>query len=137
MTINNTFTVLARCKKYETGVIEPDLHSEIVDIDLTFNLESAEKFLFRFYSSKVLVDNYTLVYDIEGVVPNISIKGISLFDKRYTYIVRNASQLISEVINGYRSLIILDKFSTVSQFDFNNIIDIINSSNIEDEFNEE
>jgi hypothetical protein len=132
MKITNTFTVTARCikfKKLEHGM-EKDLGEEKVDIDLTFDIDKAELFLFRFFADGLIINGYKLLFktnDTRGVT------GIILFKDDYIYIVSNTNQFINQISEGYKNLIVLDYNVKVMSVDFGAILDNI-ANNVEDEF---
>ena len=133
MKMNFLFSVIARCKKFETGVnITPDMQSEKVDVELHFDMERAMRFLFRFFEPGLMIDDYKVI-----LKNNISGKFeyIALFKDEYTYIVLNENQVINDVIKGYNYLVAMDKVTDILDFDFNAALEFQQNNNeVEDEF---
>ena len=133
MKMNFSFSVIARCKKFETGVnITPDMQSEKVDVELHFDMERAMRFLFRFFEPGLMIDDYKVI-----LKNNISGKFeyIALFKDEYTYLVLNENQVINDVIKGYNYLVTMDKVTDILDFDFNAALEFQQNNNeVEDEF---
>jgi hypothetical protein len=127
MKINFNFDVVARCKVYPNGSEDCLIAPE--DIVLTFDIEKAGGFLFKFGPNAFKFDNYKarLKYDNNG-----SLSGLFLADEDNTYICTNFKQLVSDVHQGYIRLQMLDKITDIMEFDFKAGIDLQNP--IEDEF---
>lgn len=128
MKMNFGFTVIARCQKFETGTSGVD--SEKVDIELTFDLEKAMRFLFRFYENVIIIDEYKMFIKSNE---NSKLKAIALFKDDYTYLVLNENQLVNDILKGYNYLVTMEKVTDIMEFDFNAAIDF-NNSDVEDEF---
>ena len=133
MKMNFTFSVIARCKKFETGVdITPNTQSEKVDVELHFDMERAMRFLFRFFEPGLMIDDYKVI-----LKNNISGKFeyIALFKDEYTYLVLNENQVINDVIKGYNYLVTMNKVTDILDFDFNAALEFQqNDDEVEDEF---
>ena len=102
MKMNFVFSVIARCKKFETGVdITPNTSSEKVDVELHFDMERAMRFLFRFFEPGLMIDDYKVILknNMTG-----KFECIALFKDEYTYIVLNEDQLVNDVIKGYNNI---------------------------------
>jgi len=129
MNINFGFSVIARCKKFEKDAIGRDMFEKL-DIDLHFNIEQAERFLFRFYDPILLIDDYKLAFKYNNKNELI---GITLYQDDYIYIVTNPNQIIVDIIEGYFKLKSLDKFTDILDYDFRTEIDL---KDVEDEYGE-
>ena len=133
MKMNVTFSVIARCKKFETGVdITQNTQSEKVDIELNFDMERAMRFLFRFFEPGLMIDDYKVILknNITG-----KFECIALFKDEYTYIVLNENQVINDVIKGYNYLVTMNKVTDILDFDFNAALEFQqNDDEVEDEF---
>ena len=133
MKMNFSFSVIARCKKFETGVdITPNTQSEKVDVELHFDMERAMRFLFRFFEPGLMIDDYKVI-----LKNNMSGKFecIALFKDEYTYIVLNENQVINDVIKGYNYLVTMNKVTDILDFDFNAALEFQQNNNeVEDEF---
>ena len=119
MKMNTTFTVIAR------GV---DIHNTEAlheDIELTFDSPSREKLLLRFvpYNCFLLNNQYKMVIKFNNMHELI---GLIIIDNENnkSYIVKNLSQLLYDVLDGYKRLVIMDKVSDIMEFDFKAGIDL-------------
>ena len=133
MKMNVTFSVIARCKKFETGVdITPNTPSEKVDVELHFDMERAMRFLFRFFEPGLMIDDYKVILK-SNMTGNFEC--IALFKDEYTYIVLNENQVINDVIKGYNYLVAMNKVTDILDFDFNAALEFQQKDyEIEDEF---
>lgn len=133
MKMNFSFSVIARCKKFETGVdITQNIQSEKVDIELNFDIERAMRFLFRFFEPGLMIDDYKVILK-NNMTGNFEC--IALFKDEYTYIVLNENQVINDVIKGYNYLVAMDKVTDILDFDFNAALEFQQNNNeVEDEF---
>ena len=133
MKMNFSFSVIARCKKFETGVnITPDMQSEKVDVELHFDMERAMRFLFRFFEPGLMIDDYKVILknNMTG-----KFECIALFKDEYTYIVLNENQVIHDVLKRYNYLVAMDKVTDILDFDFNAALEFQQNNNeVEDEF---
>lgn len=129
MNISFGFSITARCKKFEKDSIGGDMFEKL-DIDLHFNIETAERFLFRFYDPILLIDDYKLAFKYNNKNELI---GITLYQDDYIYIVTNPNQIIVDIIEGYFKLKSLDKFTDILDYDFRTEIDL---KDVEDEYGE-
>ena len=133
MKMNFVFSVIARCKKFETGVdITPNTPSEKVDVELHFDMEKAMRFLFRFLEPGLMIDDYKVILknNMTG-----KFEYIALFKDEYTYIVLNENQVINDVIQGYNYLVAMNKVTDILDFDFNAALEFQqNNDEVEDEF---
>ena len=133
MKMNVTFSVIARCKKFETGVdITQNTQSEKVDIELNFDIERAMRFLFRFFEPGLMIDDYKVILknNMTG-----KFEYIALFKDEYTYLVLNENQVINDVIKGYNYLVTMNKVTDILDFDFNAALEFQqDNSEVEDEF---
>ena len=133
MKMNFSFSVIARCKKFETGVdITPNTQSEKVDVELHFDIERAMRFLFRFFEPGLMIDDYKVILknNMTG-----KFEYIALFKDEYTYIVLNENQVINDVIKGYNYLVAMNKVTDILDFDFNAALEFQqDNSEVEDEF---
>ncbi len=128
MRMNFIFTVIARCKKFDRNRSESDFVDEKEDIELSFDLEKAARFLFRFYSHAFNIGEYKILFKTSE---NGELQGISLFQGDYIYLVLNTNQVINDVLKGYNYLITMNKVVDIMEFDFDAAID---NSNIDEEF---
>ena len=133
MKMNFVFSVIARCKKFETGVdITPNTPSEKVDVELHFDMERAMRFLFRFFEPGLMIDDYKVILK-NNMTGNFEC--IALFKDEYTYIVLNENQVINDVIKGYNYLVTMNKVTDILEFDFNAALEFQQNNNeVEDEF---
>ena len=133
MKMNFSFSVIARCKKFETGVdITPNTQSEKVDVELHFDMERAMRFLFRFFEPGLMIDDYKVILK-NNMTGNFEY--IALFKDEYTYIVLNENQVINDVIKGYNYLVAMDKVTDILDFDFNAALEFQQKDyEVEDEF---
>lgn len=132
MIMNFSFTVIARCKKYDKAENYIAKTETKEDLELTFDLETAQKFLLRFYSNGLKINEYKLTFKTDE---NGNFHGIVLYKDNYIYIVTNINQLISDVLKGYNYLIGIDKVADILEFDFKAGLEF-SSNEIEDEFGE-
>ena len=133
MKMNFSFSVIARCKKFETGVdITPNIQSEKVDVELHFDIERAMRFFFRFFEPGLMIDDYKVILK-NNMTGNFEC--IALFKDEYTYIVLNENQVINDVIKGYNYLVAMNKVTDILDFDFNAALEFQQNNNeVEDEF---
>ena len=133
MKMNFSFSVIARCKKFETGVdITPNTQSEKVDVELHFDMERAMRFLFRFFEPGLMIDDYKVILK-NNMTGNFEC--IALFKDEYTYIVLNENQVINDVIKGYNYLVTMNKVTDILDFDFNAALEFQQKDyEVEDEF---
>jgi hypothetical protein len=124
MKFENTFNVIARCRIYEKGDTE-NYHTD--DIVLHFNKEKAMCFLFRFSPYAFSIDNFKVIFHMDGT----SVDGLQLVDNDNIYIVTNLNQLFIEVHEGYFNILAFEKINNILTFDFNTNY---SSEDIEDEF---
>ena len=111
MEINVTFIVNAKCKVYG----EDGESCTIEDVELEFDADSAEKFLYRFYDPVIQVSDYKLLFKYNN---NFKVEGIVLYKDRYTYIVMDPNNMINEIQKGYYQLRSLYTISDIMSFDF-------------------
>ena len=119
MKMNTTFTVIARgVDMYNTEALHED-------IELTFDRPSCEKLLLRFvpYNCFLLNNQYKMVIKFNNMHELI---GLIIIDNENnkSYIVKNLSQLLYDVLDGYKRLVIMDKVSDIMEFDFKAGIDL-------------
>lgn len=129
MKLDTTFTVLARCSVFEMD--NPDKETYKEDIELKFNMETAEMFLFRWNPSSFLLDGYKVAVKYNNLS---NLQSIFLFKDNKGYIIKNLAQVINDVLTGYLQIRTLDKISDIMTFDFKAGIDIQESEDVEDEF---
>ena len=119
MKMNTTFTVIARgVDMYNTEALHED-------IELTFDRSSCEKLLLRFVPCNcfLLNNQYKMVIKFNNMHELI---GLIIIDNENnkSYIVKNLSQLLYDVLDGYKRLVIMDKVSDIMEFDFKAGIDL-------------
>ena len=133
MKMNFSFSVIARCKKFETGVdITPNTQSEKVDVELHFDMERAMRFLFRFFEPGLMIDDYKVILK-NNMTGNFEC--IALFKDEYTNSVLNENQVINDVIKGYNYLVTMNKVTDILDFDFNAALEFQQKDyEVEDEF---
>ena len=134
MKINFNFEVIARCKVYNDIESEP---IDTEDITLTFDLEKAGLFLFKFGSNSLMLDNdygARFKYDNNGNLSGLILtrRVMDGANNYYTYICTNLKQVINDVHEGYIRLQMLDRFTDIMEFDFKAGIELQNQ--VEDEF---
>ena len=119
MKMNTTFTVIAR------GVDMHNTEALHEDIELTFDRHSCEKLLLRFVPCNcfLLNNQYKMVIKFNNMHELI---GLIIIDNENnkSYIVKNLSQLLYDVLDGYKRLVIMDKVSDIMEFDFKAGIDL-------------
>ena len=119
MKMNTTFNVIAR------GVDMHNTEALHEDIELTFDRSSCEKLLLRFvpYNCFLLNNQYKMVIKFNNMHELI---GLIIIDNENnkSYIVKNLSQLLYDVLDGYKRLVIMDKVSDIMEFDFKAGIDL-------------
>ena len=119
MKMNTTFTVIAR------GVDMHNTEALHEDIELTFDRSSCEKLLLRFVPCNcfLLNNQYKMVIKFNNMHELI---GLIIIDNENnkSYIVKNLSQLLYDVLDGYKRLVIMDKVSDIMEFDFKAGIDL-------------
>ena len=111
MNIDITFKSTVDCIVYSRDEVE---NSKKELIDLTFNKETAKKFLLRFYGTSIDIDGYKLLFKYNGS----NIEGIILYKEELIYIVRNPNELINEVYENFLNASTLMKINDVLSFDF-------------------
>ena len=112
MDLNIETTVIARCRVFMDGNADNEYKE---DVELTFNADSAEKFLFRFYEPTLTVDGFKLMFKYNN---RGKVEGIILYKENSTYIVTNPNQLINEVAKSYYQIRSLYTISDIMSFDF-------------------
>ena len=132
MKLNLTFSIIARCRKFKKGEDQNSI-IEKEDIELTFDIEKALRFLLRFYNNGMLIDGYKLLFKMSN---SGSLQSIILFKDNYVYIVTNESQIVNDILAGYNYLITMDKVSDIMDFDFKAALEFNDNKSAEDEFNE-
>ena len=119
MKMNTTFTVIAR------GVDMHNTEGLHEDIELTFDRSSCEKLLLRFVPCNcfLLNNQYKMVIKYNNMH---ELLGLIIIDNKNnkSYIVKNLSQLLYDVLDGYKRLVIMDKVSDIMEFDFKTGIDL-------------
>ena len=119
MKMNTTFNVIAR------GVDMHNTEGLHEDIELTFDRSSCEKLLLRFVPCNcfLLNNQYKMVIKFNNMHELI---GLIIIDNENnkSYIVKNLSQLLYDVLDGYKRLVIMDKVSDIMEFDFKAGIDL-------------
>lgn len=119
MKMNTTFNVIAR------GVDMHNTEALHEDIELTFDRSSCEKLLLRFVPCNcfLLNNQYKMVIKFNNMHELI---GLIIIDNENnkSYIVKNLSQLLYDVLDGYKRLVIMDKVSDIMEFDFKAGIDL-------------
>ena len=119
MKMNTTFTVIAR------GIDMHNTEALHEDIELTFDRSSCEKLLLRFVPCNcfLLNNQYKMVIKFNNMHELI---GLIIIDNENnkSYIVKNLSQLLYDVLDGYKRLVIMDKVSDIMEFDFKAGIDL-------------
>ncbi len=133
MKLNLTFSVIARCRKFKRGE-DPNSAIEKEDIELTFDLEKALRFLLRFYNNGMIINEYKLLFKMNS---SGSLQSMVLFKDDYVYIVINEGQFVNDILTGYNYLITMDKVSDIMDFDFKAALEFNNRESIEDEFGNE
>ena len=130
MRVNTTFTTKARCATFSNS----QETVERLDIELTFDINSASHLLFRFGSSRFLIGKYHT-----NIVPapnkNLNF-AITLYDPdtEKTYYVANPETLLSDVLSGYEQLRLLQKASSLLGLADLNLEGEDNSDEVLDEF---
>ena len=119
MKMNTTFNVIAR------GIDMHNTEALHEDIELTFDRSSCEKLLLRFVPCNcfLLNNQYKMVIKYNNMH---ELLGLIIIDNKNnkSYIVKNLSQLLYNVLDGYKRLVIIDKVSDVMEFDFKAGIDL-------------
>jgi hypothetical protein len=136
MDIKTTFSVIARCRKRNMlddrdkfiKISNKNIGDYTVeDIELTFDINSARKLLFKFTGRYLLLGEYNIIMNQED-----NNNYISIVDKDHNlYLVTNVNQLLNEVIAGYDNLVVLNKMIDILNYDYSTLD---NNNNVEDEF---
>ena len=111
MNIDLKFNVIANCAVYSREEND-DSKDELVS--LTFDENSAKKFLLRFYEPSLDIDGYKLMFKYNGS----KIEGIILYKDELIYIVKNPNEMISEIYENFLNASTLMKINDVLSFDF-------------------
>ena len=114
MNINLNFKVIANCAVYSRdGIDNPeDPKDELVE--LTFDEDTAKRFLLRFYEPSLDIDGYKLMFKYNGS----KIEGIILYKDELIYIVKNPNEMINEIYENFLNASTLMKINDVLSFDF-------------------
>lgn len=129
MKLETYFSITARCKKIKKDHPEPELTSEVVDIELRFNELTAASLLFKFGPDAFKLNEYKCICKYnEGH----NLNGLVLADDECYYIVTNFNQVLNDTHNGYIRLKVMDKVVDILEFDFKAGLDFQNP--VEDEF---
>ena len=111
MNINLNFKVIANCAVYSREEND-DSKDELVS--LTFDENSAKKFLLRFYEPMLEIDGFKLMFKCNGS----KIEGIILYKDELIYIVKNPNEMINEIYENFLNASMLMKINDVLSFDF-------------------
>jgi hypothetical protein len=111
MNIDLKFKVIANCAVYSR---EENDDSKAELVSLTFDENSAKKFLLRFYESSLDIDGYKLMFKYNGS----KIEGIILYKDELIYIVKNPNEMINEIYENFLNASTLMKINDVLSFDF-------------------
>lgn len=111
MNIDLKFNVIANCAVYSREEND-DSKDELVS--LTFDENSAKKFLLRFYEPSLDIDGYKLMFKYNGS----KIEGIILYKDELIYIVKNPNEMINEIYENFLNANTLMKINDVLSFDF-------------------
>ena len=111
MNIDLKFNVIANCAVYSREEND-DSKDELVS--LTFDENSAKKFLLRFYEPSLDIDGYKLMFKYNGS----KIEGIILYKDELIYIVKNPNEMINEIYENFLNASTLMKINDVLSFDF-------------------
>ena len=111
MNISLKFNVIANCAVYSREEND-DSKDELVS--LTFDENSAKKFLLRFYEPSLDIDGYKLMFKYNGS----KIEGIILYKDELIYIVKNPNEMINEIYENFLNASALMKINDVLSFDF-------------------
>jgi len=111
MNIDLKFNVIANCAVYSREEND-DSKDELVS--LTFDENSAKKFLLRFYEPSLDINGYKLMFKYNGS----KIEGIILYKDELIYIVKNPNEMINEIYENFLNASTLMKINDVLSFDF-------------------
>lgn len=111
MNIDLKFNVIANCAVYSREESD-DSKDELVS--LTFDENSAKKFLLRFYEPSLDIDGYKLMFKYNGS----KIEGIILYKDELIYIVKNPNEMINEIYENFLNASTLIKINDILSFDF-------------------
>ena len=111
MNIDLKFNVIANCAVYSREEND-DSKDELVS--LTFDENSAKKFLLRFYEPMLEIDGFKLMFKCNGS----KIEGIILYKDELIYIVKNPNEMINEIYENFLNASALMKINDVLSFDF-------------------
>jgi hypothetical protein len=111
MNIDLKFNVIANCAVYSR---EENDNSKDELVSLTFDENSAKKFLLRFYEPSLDIDGYKLMFKYNGS----KIEGIVLYKDELIYIVKNPNEMINEIYENFLNASTLMKINDVLSFDF-------------------
>ena len=111
MNIDLKFKVIANCAVYSR---EENDNSKDELVSLTFDENSAKKFLLRFYEPSLDIDGYKLMFKYNGS----KIEGIVLYKDELIYIVKNPNEMINEIYENFLNASTLMKINDALSFDF-------------------
>jgi hypothetical protein len=111
MNIDLKFNVIANCAVYSR---EENDNSKDELVSLTFDENSAKKFLLRFYDPSLDINGYKLMFKYNGS----KIEGIILYKDELIYIVKNPNEMINEIYENFLNASALMKINDVLSFDF-------------------
>ncbi len=111
MNIDLKFNVIANCAVWSREEND-DSKDELVS--LTFDENSAKKFLLRFFEPSLDINGYKLMFKYNGS----KIEGIILYKDELIYIVKNPNEMINEIYENFLNASALMKINDVLSFDF-------------------
>ena len=117
MKMNLGFTVIANCVDTQIEPTTPIGKRESKEVRLEFDIESAQKFLFRFGPETFdLSDSIKVMFLKNKDKEIISILLIIKDDS--SYIITNYEQIFRDIHEGYMKLSALEKITNILDFDF-------------------
>jgi hypothetical protein len=111
MNINLNFKVIANCAVYSR---KENIEDKDELVELTFDEDTAKRFLLRFYEPSLDIDGYKLMFKYNGS----KIEGIILYKDELIYIVKNPNEMINEIYENFLNASTLMKINDVLSFDF-------------------
>lgn len=111
MKINMTFKAKAICKVYDKSDNTKGPDNRTLDIEM--DAHTAANFLFKFTPYAFEMGEYKVLINHDGLN---NIKGISFHKDDDLIIVANQNQFLSEVLEGYERITVIERLSSMMEF---------------------
>ena len=119
MEFNTTFSIVARCKKFNKSEAGEPITEDIV---LMFNEVAAASILFKFGPDAFAFGQYKVLLKYNE---KHNLTCITLHKDDDMYIISNHNQVLNDIHDGYIRLKVMDKLNDIMSFDFKAALDII------------